>query len=97
MTRKKLTGYAVIVTVFMTIRLFCERDMTMFKTGEIDSVIALFESKGLQRDLPYTGGGLSKESRESWQKKQFYTHGAVNAQFLIFLAGYSAGKATAQD
>jgi len=70
--------------------------MSMFKTGEIDSVIAMFENKSLQLDLPYTGGGLHKENRENWMNKQFYTHGAVNAQFLIFLSGYSAGKATAQ-
>lgn len=65
----------------------------MHKTGEIDQVIRLFESSA--RQLPYTGGSLERASRDQWKGRMFYNHGAVNAQFLTFLAGYSAGKAAA--
>lgn len=67
----------------------------MFKTGEIERVIELFERPQLQRHLPYTGGALDKEPRENWKRDLFYSHGAVNDQFLTFLSGYSAGKSAA--
>ena len=64
----------------------------MFKNGEIEEVIKMFERPAQQKNLPYTGGSLEKEPRESWKHRIYYTNGAVNNQFLSYLAGYSAGK-----
>jgi hypothetical protein len=66
----------------------------MLKNGEIEIVMGAFENPALQRNLPYTGGNIEgKEPRNEWRNKNFYSNGALNAQFLAFLAGYSAGKA----
>ena len=68
----------------------------MFKNGEFEIVVAMFENKHLQASLPYTGGLLNdKAPRSEWKNKNLYNNGALNAQFQAFLAGYSAGKSIA--
>lgn len=69
----------------------------MFKNGEIEKVMAMFENPALQRALPYTGAKLIREPRDNWKSQNFYSNGAINSQFRVFLAGYSAGKAAAVD
>lgn len=69
----------------------------MFKSGEIERAIKMFENPSLQRSLPYTGGRLDdKADRTEWKAGCYYNNGALNDQFLAFLSGYSAGKAVGQ-
>lgn len=65
----------------------------MFQNGEIEQVLDMFERS--RKDLPYSGGTLSREPRENWKHGQFYSHGTVNNHFRCYLFGYSFGKAVA--
>jgi hypothetical protein len=63
----------------------------MFENGEIEKVIKSFELT--RKHLPRTGGSSDDMApRENWKNRDYYNNGELNAQFLVFLAGYSAGK-----
>jgi hypothetical protein len=65
----------------------------MFKNGEMEQVIKMFENPNLQKNLPYHGGVLSdKTPRNDWKRGYYYNNANLNDLFIAYLAGYSAGK-----
>ena len=74
----------------------------MYKTGEIEMVMAEFE-KSLNGSPIYVGGTVEKAERQEvslddgrtskrYVNNNYYNNGNVNHMFMMFLHGYALGK-----
>lgn len=63
----------------------------MLETKEFYDLMDAFE-KYAKGNVRMGHQGLTKEPKENWQRRWYYSDGLANDAFKLFMAGYSLGK-----
>jgi len=67
----------------------------MLGTKEFYDLMDQFEK--ISKTMVQVPSAFAKEPKELWRKKIYYQNGHTNNAFIIFMNGYSLGKAVARE
>ena len=63
----------------------------MLHTKEFYDMMSEFD-KYAKKEIRMGNMGLTKESKENWERRIYYTDGSMNDSFKIYMAGYMNGR-----